>query len=86
MLVGLIPTLNHYRCSNFVYEFLHGHIVYLRYSLSPQWQGETMGKSRKGGRGGGERNNARPNGKAWKKFIRVYDPEKERLVRVPNKR
>lgn len=43
-----------------------------------------MGKSRKGGRGGGERNNARPNGKAWKKFIRIYDPEKQRLVRVPN--
>ena len=49
-------------------------------------KGEAVGKSKKGGRGGGERNNARPNGKAWKKFIKVYDPEKERLVRVPNKR
>lgn len=41
------------------------------------------------GRGGGGpkstgRNDRRPNGKAWKKFIRVFDPEKGRLVRIPN--
>lgn len=43
------------------------------------------------GKGGGARpavakgpNSNRKNGKAWKKFIRVYDPEKGRLVRIPN--
>jgi hypothetical protein len=44
-----------------------------------------MAQGRKGGRGGGDRNSNRPNGKAWKKTIRVYDPEKGRLVRIPNK-
>ena len=38
----------------------------------------------KGGRGGRERNDNRPSGKAWKKFIKVYDPEKKCLVRIPN--
>ena len=42
------------------------------------------------GKGGGGRppvkgsNDRRPNGKAWKKFIRQWDPEKGRLVRIPN--
>lgn len=38
----------------------------------------------KGGRGGRERNDRRPNGKAWKKFIKVYDADKGRMIRVPN--
>lgn len=33
---------------------------------------------------GGGSNSNRKNNKAWKKFIRVYDPEKGRLVRIPN--
>jgi hypothetical protein len=42
------------------------------------------------GKGGGGRppakgaNDRRPNGKAWKKFIKVYDSEKQRTVRIPN--
>jgi hypothetical protein len=41
------------------------------------------------GKGGGSKssggsNNNRANGKAYKKFIKVYDPEKKRLVRIPN--
>jgi hypothetical protein len=42
------------------------------------------------GKGGGGRppakgaNDRRPNGKAWKKFIKQWDPEKERMVRIPN--
>lgn len=43
-----------------------------------------MAKGRGGSKSGGGRNDNRPNGKAWKKFIRVWDPEKERLVRIPN--
>lgn len=43
-----------------------------------------MAKGKGGKRGGGDRNSNRPNGKAWKKTIRVFDPEKGRLVRVPN--
>lgn len=40
----------------------------------------------KGGKssGGTGPNPNRKNGKAWKKFIRVFDPEKGRLVRIPN--
>jgi hypothetical protein len=29
-------------------------------------------------------NSNRPNGKAWKKFIKQYDPERKKLVRVLN--
>ena len=42
------------------------------------------------GKGGGGRppvkgaNDRRPNGKAWKKFIKQWDPEKGKMVRVPN--
>ncbi len=41
------------------------------------------------GKGGGGakssgRNDNRASGKAWKQFIKVYDPEKKRLVRIPN--
>jgi hypothetical protein len=43
-----------------------------------------MAKGRGGKGGGGGRNDNRPNGKSWKKFIRVFDPEKGRLVRIPN--
>lgn len=43
-----------------------------------------MAKGRGGKGGGGGRNGNRPNGKSWKKFIRVFDPEKGRLVRIPN--
>jgi hypothetical protein len=37
-----------------------------------------------GGRLGPARNDNRPNGKAWKKFIKKWDPEKGKMVRVPN--
>jgi hypothetical protein len=43
-----------------------------------------MAKGKGGKGGGGGRNDNRPNGKSWKKFIRVFDPEKGRLVRIPN--
>jgi hypothetical protein len=43
-----------------------------------------MAKGRGGNKSGGGRNDNRPNGKSWKKFIRVFDPEKGRLVRIPN--
>ena len=43
-----------------------------------------MAKGRGGKGGGGGRNDNRPNGKSWKKFIRVFDSEKGRLVRIPN--
>lgn len=34
----------------------------------------------KGGRGGGERNDSRTNGKAPKKYPKVFDAQKRRLV------
>jgi hypothetical protein len=40
--------------------------------------------AKKGGRGARESNDRRASGKAWKKFIKVYDPEKKKLVRIPN--
>lgn len=41
------------------------------------------------GKGGGSKSSGGTNpnracGKAYKKFIKVYDPEKKRLVRIPN--
>ena len=43
-----------------------------------------MAKGKGGKGGGGGRNDNRPNGKSGKKLIRVFDPEKGRLVRIPN--
>ena len=33
---------------------------------------------------GGNRNDNRPGGKAWKKVVYVFSPEKRRLVRQEN--
>jgi hypothetical protein len=32
-------------------------------------------------KGGGDRNNNRPKGKAWKKTVLIFDPVKRRLVK-----
>lgn len=32
----------------------------------------------------GDRNDDRPNGKAWKKTVLAYDPSKGRLVKKPH--